>query len=204
MKNYLLLVLNILFLSGCTKQDYPYLGETPKPDYTKFLASKNMEFSGKFQQYEFSWPYGFEYQANAGFQNPGGGCDSGNPFRVAIFALVTNDATTWFRLCSPTYYSPTFKQDYLDAMFKPGLRQLGSRGENFSLEIFKDNNYYVSYDNSPQSKIEIMKTEKFKDGYGESRIRVWFLVNAILKTNGDESKPAPIKEGLMVANFWGF
>jgi hypothetical protein len=45
---------------------------------------------------------------------------------------------------------------------------------------------------------------EFKDEYGESRIRVWLLVNAVLKTNGDETKPVSIKDGLMVANFRGF
>jgi hypothetical protein len=190
MERILLGIVLTLTIFGCKKEEVPI--SNLKKDYSSFLSEKGLSFRGKLNANSFYWSFGYQFQSNNMY-------DTASK-RMVMFGLVSEDGgDKWFQLYSPKYNSES-ASDFLK-VFGLGEKKLGDWENDFYLRIYTNADLYESNSLNTASEIEILKTQEFTNGSGKKKLRVWFRIDANLFSS---NKSVTLKEGLMIAEFYGF
>ena len=174
----------------------------PKLDESYFLTLTNQSFRGELDGTCFSWSFGLsQFQGIAGYENGNGVCDSTDPVRMLLFGLTSEDGgQTRFWLYSPKY--DVSSEGEFSNVFGLGKKKIGVLREDFYLAVKKDGKFYQSDRSNQSNEMEVLKTEEFTDDFN-TKIRVWFKINARLSLQDVQNSNIVLANALMIAEFYG-
>ena len=192
------ILLFVLFIFNCQSDD----DNTPRVDKTAlFLEETTPQFTGKLEDYNISWSFGFsQYQMSSAFNYPNG---ESSPERYLRFALTQENGDNQLILFSPVFDSSSIAS--FNSVFGLGEKQIGNLLENYRLSIRKDGITYEACDLENLFKIEVIKTEEvLSDDASGNKLKVWYKLEPINFSECDPNFDNSLSESFILAQFIGY
>lgn len=188
------IVLLVAIIQSC-KKDSGYLPSPPQ-DESFFIKTRQYVFLGKLADSSVVWRYSINnFQAGSSIIPLGGE----QPHKSVTFDLLSNrDLSTRINIITPSY--DALSDELFTKVLKEGEKKIGSKYDDFELEVTLNNTVYTTKGDQSNSLLKILKTESSKDDLNRDIALVWFKINCTLYSTVDSSS-VTVKDGYLLACF---